>query len=640
MPDTLASQVAAGEVVERPASVVRELLDNALDAGATSIEVQIGKGGAGLIRVTDNGAGMTRDDAVMCIERHATSKIKTAEDLVTVSTLGFRGEALPSVASVSRFKLRTCEHGALNGTCVEVDGGRLVEVRDDGCAPGTSVEVRSLFVNVPARRKFLKTENTEFGHIDQQVRLHAIAHPKVAFRLVRDGRVSLDLPATGDQWERVRGLVGDEIAGGLFEMEPFENAGIKVTGVMSRPGVSRPNRRMQWVFLNGRPVENSVLFRAIKEAYRGLVERDGHPLAFLFLELPAGSFDINVHPAKKEVRFQKTGAVERAVYDALVASLENPSGAESGADAIEVAPSKAPAPAKKPASPAVRLTPAPPSAEAPKTARPAPARPAFKLSTESIKPRVTQPEMQPVVDDVVAAANELRNKKTTPVAQAAAGPEEGADDDLDSNAGIPDDFVFLSVLADGYVLYETDEGLALLHVRAARERIVYEQLADEQPEGADESASQRLLLPVTLETEQEEYETIVEVLDELCAVGFEIEEFGARTFKVSSLPAGVKQVNAADVIRQVFATVGDVRRGAVGAPSDGERRKLQVGVARVLAREFELGGGASVDTALDAAGAAQLAERLFGCRMPYCCPQGRPTLVHIGFAELARRFGR
>lgn len=611
MPDALASQVAAGEVVERPASVVRELLDNALDAGARNIEVAVAKGGAGMIRVTDDGAGMSRDDAIMSIERHATSKIREFADLAKVMTLGFRGEALPSIASVSRFKLRSREHGALSGTCVEIDGGRMIEVRDDGGAPGTVVEVKSLFVHVPARRKFLKAENTEFGHIDQQVRLHAIAHPEVGFKLVRDGRAVLTLPATKDPLDRVRGLVGDEIASGLKELKATASDDVDVGGLISKPGVSRPNRRMQWVFLNGRPVESPALFRAIKEAYRGRIEREGYPLAFLFLTMPPETVDVNVHPAKKEVRFHRSGVVERVVYDALVAAIDDRS-----EENIIDAP-RAESMSIEPRDNAVELDDLPvASAGKPK----ANGMPDLRLRAETLAPSALQPELPGKdtggEDEIEAESHEVESD------------EEDA-----SDGGIPADFAYRGLLSDGYVLFETDDGLAMLHIRAARERIIYERLG--AVESADGGAAQRLLLPVTIETEQEEYEAIVGSMADLRSMGLDVEEFGARTFKIAALPAGLRQINAADVIRELFSAVAALRRGESGMDREGRRRRLLMSVARVLSNEQ-----AGENTVSDASGALAITEQLFQCGMPYCCPRGRPTLVHIGYPELARRFSR
>jgi len=256
--DTLASQVAAGEVIERPASVVKELVENSIDAEARAVEVLIRRGGISLIRVADDGIGMDRDDALLCLERHATSKIRTANDLASVATLGFRGEALPSIASVSRFRLTTREKEVMAGTQVAVAGGRIETVRDSGEAPGTQVEVRSLFYNLPARRKFLRSENTETRNIEHQLYLQAIAHPEVAFSFVRDDKLVFQLPATRSLRDRIRDLLGSELLARLLEVEPATRGKMRVSGFIGQAGVSRASRAQQFVFVNGRAIENPV----------------------------------------------------------------------------------------------------------------------------------------------------------------------------------------------------------------------------------------------------------------------------------------------------------------------------------------------------------------------------------------------
>lgn len=266
LPDVVASQVAAGEVVERPASVVKELVENSLDAGARRIEVRIDRGGVALIRVSDDGCGMSREDALLSLERHATSKLRHAADLATIQTLGFRGEALPSMASVSRFSLSTRESEALAGTEVVVEGGTLRDVRDWGGAPGTVMEVRDLFFNVPARRKFLRSENTEFGHIEQTVRVQALAHPEVGFTLLRDGRMLFQLPSRAPLYARISGLIGGDLAAGLVERTAIERDGLRVHGWLASPGRSRSDRSLSLVFINGRAVENPALTHALRAA--------------------------------------------------------------------------------------------------------------------------------------------------------------------------------------------------------------------------------------------------------------------------------------------------------------------------------------------------------------------------------------
>ncbi|MEM8955092.1 MAG: DNA mismatch repair endonuclease MutL, partial [Verrucomicrobiota bacterium] len=327
LPDDLVSQVAAGEVIERPASVVKELVENSIDAGARRIEVVVNRGGISLIRVVDDGVGMNRTDALLAVERHATSKIATKEDLAAISTLGFRGEALPSIASVSRFRLSTREREALSGTAIEIKGGKLSGVKDSGDAPGTQIEARSLFYNLPARRKFLRTENTEFSHVEHQTRVQAIAHPEISFTLIRDERAVFQLPATRALIDRVRGLVGVELVSELVEVPRKERNGVAIWGLIGRPGIGRSNRSQQFVFLNGRPVEAPLLQYALREGYHTALMKGQYPVTFLFLEMDPCEVDVNVHPAKREVRFRDGNGVKGAVVEAVSgAVLGTPAG--------------------------------------------------------------------------------------------------------------------------------------------------------------------------------------------------------------------------------------------------------------------------------------------------------------------------
>ncbi len=321
--EILASQVAAGEVVERPASVVKELVENSIDAGAAQIEVSIRRGGISLVRVVDDGCGMDRDDALLCLERHATSKIRSAQDLAAIQTLGFRGEALPSIASVSRFRLTTREAGAIAGTEIVVAGGRIETVRDGGEAPGTQIEVRSLFYNLPARRKFLRAENTESRQVEHQMHLQAIGHPEVAFAFVRDERIALQLPATASLRDRIRDLHGNELVAQLLEVRvPAKAGGVAIAGLIGRAGVSRQTRGQQLVFVNGRAIESPVLTAALREGYHTALMKGQFPVTFLFLTLDPAAVDVNVHPAKREVRFRDPSSVREAIVRAVRETLE------------------------------------------------------------------------------------------------------------------------------------------------------------------------------------------------------------------------------------------------------------------------------------------------------------------------------
>jgi len=285
--------------------------------------VRVQRGGIALIRVSDDGCGMNRDDALMCVERHATSKLKTKEDLGAIGTLGFRGEALPSIASVSKFRLSTREADDLQGTEITINGGKMAAVKDSGEAPGTQVEIRSLFYNVPARRKFLRTENTEYRHVEQQVRLQAIANSKRRFALVRGERLVFQLPATEDLLERIRGLTGNTLASELLAIEPYERNGVRVHGYIGPPGMGRPNRAQQLVFLNRRPMEAAVIHYGLREGYHMALMKGQHPVTFLFIEVDPSKVDVNVHPAKKEVRFHDGNSVRDAVIEAVQKTLQN-----------------------------------------------------------------------------------------------------------------------------------------------------------------------------------------------------------------------------------------------------------------------------------------------------------------------------
>src|SRR5216110_2857976 len=322
LPDTVASQVAAGEVVERPASVVKELIENSIDAGSRKIEIMTRRGGISLVRVIDDGSGMDRDDALLSLERHATSKIRSAADLQTIGTLGFRGEALPSIASVSRFRLTTREPTAIAGTEIIVNGGKIDVVRDGGEAPGTQVEVRSLFYNLPARRKFLRSENTESRNVEHQIHLQAIGHPRIGFSLLRDDRMLFQLPAAATLGDRIRDLFGVELLQRLVEVNGTPSRNIRTAGFIGQAGLSRQTRSQQLVFVNGRATESGLLTAALREGYHTALMKGQYPVTFLFLEIDAASVDVNVHPAKREVRFRDPTGVREAIVRSIQQTLE------------------------------------------------------------------------------------------------------------------------------------------------------------------------------------------------------------------------------------------------------------------------------------------------------------------------------
>ena len=599
--DTLASQVAAGEVVERPAAVVRELVENSLDAGATKVEVAVQSGGAALIRVTDNGAGMDREDAMMCLERHATSKIRTKEDLAAIHTFGFRGEALPSIASVSRFRLVTCETNAAAGTELEVHGGKLVAVRDGVAAPGTMIEVRSLFYNVPARRKFLRSENTEYAQVEQQFRLHAIANPQAAFTLIKDGAVMHHLPATPDVMERIRGLVGDELSDRLLPVPETERFNISIAGYIGGPGFSRSNRQFQVVFLNGRAVESAAIYHGLREGYHTALMKGQHPVTFLFMRMDPHAYDINVHPAKKEVRFHDSQSVRealaRAVGDTLNQSRVLPQGhsVPRALSPLGLGPTLAPL-----------TTVEQPDLPVPVAEATALRRDWAELPRQFSAPEVPTPRLPPP-GPVKQASTDVSPSSPEP-------PESGK-------------YRIIGVLNHLYVLMESPEGLVLMDQHAAHERVLFEKLRKSmETEGVP---TQRLLLPLMLHVGPRDYELLSRNLPALARLGIEAEPFGANTLKIDALPTFLNSDDPLELMNSFVEELANLSQRS---------SSLRLGedmIATTACRH-----AVKANDRLRQPELQSLLADLLACEMPYCCPHGRPTLIQISYPELDRKFGR
>lgn len=637
LPDALASQVAAGEVVERPAALVRELVENSLDAGARHIEVHAQRGGIAMIRIVDDGSGMDREDAMLCLERHATSKIRTKEDLGAIHTFGFRGEALPSIASVSRFRLATRERSALVGTEIEVNGGKLVAVRDHGGASGTVIEARSLFFNVPARRKFLRTENTEFSHVEQQLRLHAIANPQTAFTLTHNGELVLHLPATRDMLERIRGLVGDELASRLLKVEEATWHGITVSGYIGGPGMSRSNRQMQTTYLNGRPIESASISYGLREGYHTALMKGQHPVTFLFIQMDPHAFDVNVHPAKKEVRFHDGHSVRDAISRCVSNTLENAAKLPSGH-----APARAMPAASAPRTPVV-----PDSRQeqfalpvAPSTAplrditvpsplpAPSPAASAVSHRVADVLQRIAaarrdtaaQPPPQPPAEQdapPATAPDEEEENEEAPAPAKAAPAEPPA----------PPEYRIIGVLQKLYVLMESKEGLVMMDQHAAHERVNFEKFRRAIETGG--VPCQRLLIPITLQTTPRDADLLKQNLAALNRLGIEIEPFGPNIFKVETLPAFLKTDDPAAWLDQVIEELSSL------SSKSSSLRLSEDAIATIACR-----ASVKSNDVLSIPELQALLKDLFACEMPYCCPHGRPTLVQISTNELERKFGR
>ncbi len=641
--EEVASQVAAGEVVERPASVVKELVENALDANASRVEVVVRRGGISYLRVTDNGFGMDRDDALLCLERHATSKIRSGADLAAIATLGFRGEAIPSIASVSKFRLATREHGALAGTEVLVAGGRLETVRDCGEPPGTMVEVRSLFFNLPARRKFLRTETTEFSHVEHQMELQALGHSGVAFTLVSEDRVVFQLPAAATLLERIRDLRGAPAAAELLEVPLFEREGFRVWGYVGKAGVSRSGRQQQLVFLNGRPVENPVLNVGLREGYHTALMKGQHPVTYLFIEMDPAEVDVNVHPAKREVRFRDGNFVREAVVQAVRAALETDraswsaalrpegfGGIRPGGASMEpqsVQPSEF-QPALIPQEQQLALR-RDWSALPVMPVRPADAEPGrLEAAAELLAAGPLEVEnsgadsasaMAPWAEPAVERRSEGGGVADDSGGQEAPGPESARDPSLE--------FRILGVLGRLYVLMENRDGLVLVDQHAAHERILYERMKRQmEVQGVP---AQRLLLPLNLQVSPRDSDWLMRNLELLERAGIVLEPFGGGTFKIDTLPTFLKGGDPLQLVRGIVDELQEASQ---------ENARLRLGedmIAKTVCRH-----AVKANDDLRQPELVRLLRDLLACELPYCCPHGRPTMIQIGYLELEKKFGR
>ncbi|ACB77318.1 DNA mismatch repair endonuclease MutL [Opitutus terrae] len=618
--DRVANQIAAGEVIERPAAVVKELVENALDAGATRIEVEFRHGGRSLMRVEDNGSGMSRDDALLALERHATSKISEAADLDRLGSYGFRGEALPSIASVSRFELQTREAGQNVGTEVLVSGGKLVHVRDCGRPVGTRIEVAQLFNSVPARRKFLKSDQTEAAHIVQCVRLYALACPGTAFSLIEDGRVIFRSPECPTLAERIAEIFGRQTAESLVPIESVES-GMRLGGLIGRPGVGRGTRHEMIVFVNQRPVDSRTLNYALIESYYESVPKGRYPLAFVFFECDPAAVDVNVHPAKREVRFRNEPAVRSFVIRSVLQRLREI--ADHRSDFAQPSADNMP----KPESPGA------PAAHGRKDDAPAAhaeGRAATPLAAGNLI--VTArfgAESTPYLEKSGAIAGARPAGVLPPaVPRIPAAP-------MPVNAGaaaVPaplkpasPSWRFVGLAHGNYALFETTAGLILLDRRAAHERVWFERLQEQFRSGA--VPSQRLLLPVPVELDPIAAALLLDRVQFLNAHGFEIAEFGRNFFRIEAVPAWMEPADAEPFLRDLL-----------GAFREGHWPDRDANLARE-----ELARLASVKAVrLPAVTGEQelraLVTHLFATRTPMTNPAGRPTYIELNHAELARRF--
>jgi len=600
--DRVANQIAAGEVVERPAAVVKELVENSLDAGADRITVEFRHGGRSLMCVEDNGRGMDRDDALLSLERHATSKIAEAADLDTLHTFGFRGEALPSIASVSRFELQTRPAQLATGTEIVVNGGKFVHVRDCGMAPGTRITVSSLFNSVPARRKFLKSDSTEAAHIIQCVRFYALANPEVAFILIEDGRVIFQSPACPSLLERVTEIFGRQVAEALLPVQA-RGEGVRLTGLIGKPGASRSSRHEMITFVNRRPVDTKTLAYALIESYQASLPKGRYPLAFLFLEIEPAQVDVNVHPAKREVRFRNDPGVRTFVVQALLETLRAAAGGAGRRSLLDLAPSLEQA---QPVDPVIGDVPSRPvPVPQPSLVLPA-AAPGASVPAQTFAPLRAAPPIAPALGAGPAQPGVDGKRETAPAAPPAL-------------AG----WRHLGTALGDCEVFEAPGGVVLLDRRAALERILFEELQRQFRDGP--AASQRLLFAVPVELDPIATALLADNLAFLEAHGLEVSIFGRNFFRIEAVPGWLDPAEAEPLLRDVLGRLRDGRLDP--RKPDLAREEL----ARLAAVRAVRGAGRS-DTG------TALAARLLACAQPHLTPGGQPTLIEVSRAELARRF--
>ncbi|MFH1764094.1 MAG: DNA mismatch repair endonuclease MutL [Gemmatimonadota bacterium] len=590
LPDVVANQIAAGEVVERPASVVMVLVDNSLVAGARGIQLLLEGGGRQRIRVSDDGMGMGREDALLSLDRHATSKISKAEELARVSTFGFRGEALPSVAAVSRLTIETREAGDPAGTALRVEGGTILSVQDFPRRPGTTVEIRNLFFNAPARRKFLKSAAAETRAVSEALVGLALANPSVGFSLASGDRILLDLPPVDDVATRISDLWGPEEASTLLSAGG-ERDGLGLRGLVQRPDAAAPGFRRAYLFVNGRPFKNPALLRAADRGYRTTTSQGQRPWLFLYLQLRDGSVDVNVHPAKLEVRFQDSGSVESFVEETVREAL---AGSESSASLdSQLAPPR-------------------------------------MVVREGESGRGKMPERgkgrgggEPPYDSqmalFLAGAREFAGgddlKGTQGEEKIPVGPTE---------LGRPR----LWQVHDSYLLAEIREGLLIIDQHSAHERVLFQRLMGAfQGQGQE---SQRLLFPLTLRLSPAEARQVLDLKGMFSRAGFEVEEFGGDTVILQSVPNPHRYFNAERCFREMIQELTEGSELVRSAKNQHER----------IAMTFACKGAVKAGQRLTQEEMAELFDALFATELPYHDVHGRPTIVRLSSAELERKFGR
>src|SRR5712671_7175679 len=659
LPDHISNLIAAGEVVERPASVAKELVENAIDAGAKRIVIDVEAGGRRLLKITDDGEGMVRDDAILAFERHATSKISRAEDLNAISTLGFRGEALASIASVARVELITRTDEATAGTRVIIEGGRMRDVKDAAHPRGTTIGVRDLFFNTPARRKFLRSEATESYHLTNLATHYALAHPEIAFTLTNNGRETLRVAPAQDLRERAYQIFGAQFLDGLLEIDnqsadptrAFPSQVARVQGFVSAPRERRTSRDAQFLFVNGRFVRDRLIGRALSEGYRSILPHGVYPAALLFIEVPLEEVDVNVHPAKTEVRFRRAAAVADAVREAVRTGLA--SAGYAPAHEIRDAPSVLieEEPVLNPGESADPMVTDPGSSEArPKDFALRPEaqqeRIGFGFATapqresgHDTQVRITTPNSYTNDQSAVSATAQLNTEATAPaesfpdnVAASTLSWLPPLDSALKFVREVPVESLSpnirpLGQLDESFIIATDNEGLLLIDQHVAHERVLFDKYR--ASETARRPESQQMLIPETFDLTPAQAGAFETVADELESYGFELMRLSGRTVAIKATPADLPASEARNVLAEVLDTVDSEKRGAA-------RATLRDEIAASLACHAAI----KVNMPLAPEKMRWLIDRLLTTSSPTTCPHGRPVILRLATQDILRGFHR
>ena len=642
--DNTINKIAAGEVVERPASVIKELVENAIDAHADRIQVEIAAGGTSFMRVSDNGIGMSRQDAELAILRHATSKIVKVDDLLTIGTLGFRGEALPSIASVSRFTLTTRQAGDELGTEIKISGGSLPEIGETGCGIGTTIRVEDLFFNTPARKKFLKTNNTEGGKINEFIVKLAISNPQIAFKLINNNKVAVSTPGNGDLKDTLQSIYGGTVGSALLPLE-FEDEDIRLSGFVTKPSAIRSSRSWQTFIVNGRIIANRAIAKAIDNAYHALIPKTGYPLVALNIQVPQNTIDVNVHPQKSEMKFEDESRVFKAVYKAVldairpkdeVRQLGQLGNMAAGVEQAEIDRHVAhgmqdlhdmsPAAGKLYmenllAAKDVERASASPARYVPVYEERRQAAMQWREAAARMDvPKPAEPESENVPETVPELVSvPVPEMKHVPESVSVPEPMPVENDREQSCRMVP-----IGQVDNTYIIAQDADGLYIVDQHAAHERILFDRFSAR----AGEIPVQQLLVHLMLDFSSHEAEIIENNLAMLKELGFGLEPAGPNQFRLTEVPADVPSGEAEDFIREILASLEELHK-----PSAAELRQAAIATASCKAaikagfklnfRQMEI-----------------LLAELNDTAMPYTCPHGRPTIIKFSTDELAKMFKR